>query len=464
MSAALARHDALMRKTLEEHGAYIFKTMGDAFCAAFAHPQDASIAASDAQRALAAEDFSAVEGVPVRIALHTGVADERDGDYLGPAVNRVARLLAIGHGGQVLVSGTAAELLRAEMPQHFGLRDLGIHRLKDLAHPERVFQLIGPQLIEEFPALRSVDAFPNNLPLQLTSFVGREDEVAQIKRLLQRHRLVTLVGTGGGGKTRCAIQVGADLLESFGDGVWLVDLAPISDASLVTAEIARAIGVREVPNRPLLDALLAYCKRQSLLLICDNCEHVIGEARAVLAAILRECPEVRILATSRESLNIAGEQAFRLPSLPVPPAVETITAQTTLGYAAVALFTDRAHAADDRFALTDDNAPYVAEIVRQLDGIPLAIELAAARAKVLSPQRLAQKLDARFRLLTGGDRSALPRQQTLRATIDWSFDFSTNGSAFFSGVARSLPVGVRCTPLPRFAAAKGSSMNGTCSI
>lgn len=427
MSAALARHDALMRATLEGRGAYIFKTMGDAFCAAFGHPQDASIAASDAQRALAAEDFSAVEGVPVRIALHTGVADERDGDYLGPAVNRVARLLAIGHGGQVLVSGTTAELLRAEMPQLFSLRDLGAHRLKDLAHPERVFQLVGPQLLEEFPALRSVDAFPNNLPLQLTSFVGREDEVAQIKRLLQNHRLVTLVGTGGGGKTRCAIQVGADLLEGFGDGVWLVDLAPISDASLVTAEIARAIGVREVPNRPLLDTLLTYCKRRNLLLICDNCEHVIEEARAVLAAILRACPDVRILATSRESLGVAGEQAFRLPSLgvpslPVPPAVEVITAQTALGYAAVALFTDRAHAADDRFALTDENAPYVAEIVRRLDGIPLAIELAAARVKVLSPQQLAQKLDARFRLLTGGDRSALPRQQTLRATIDWSFD------------------------------------------
>ena len=337
-------------------------------------------------------------------------------------MNRAARLLAIGHGGQVLVSGTTAELLRAEMPPHFTLRDLGLHRLKDLAHPERVYQLAAPQLFGEFPALRSVDASPNNLPLQLTSFVGREDDVAEIKRWMQKNRLVTLVGTGGGGKTRCAIQAGAELLEDFGDGVWLVDLAPISTASLVTAEIASALGVREEQHRPLLDTLLAYLKHRCLLLILDNCEHVIGEVRHVVAAIVRDSPEVRMLATSRESLGIGGEHIFRLPSLAVPPAGEAESAQTTLRYGAVALFADRAQAADVRFVLTDESAPHVTEIVRQLDGIPLAIELAAARVKVLSPQELAQRLDTRFRLLTGGDRSALPRQQTLRATIDWSFD------------------------------------------
>lgn len=422
MAAALARHDALMHAALEARGAYVFKTMGDAFCAAFAQPDQAAAAACDAQCALAAEDFSAVEGVFVRMAVHTGTADEREGDYLGPAVNRVARLLAIGHGGQVLVSGTTADLLQTQMPPHFRLRDLGAHRLKDLAQRERVYQLVAPQLLEEFPALRSVDAFSNNLPLQLTSFVGREHEVAELKRLLQNERLVTLVGAGGAGKTRCAIQVGAELVEGFSDGVWLVDLAPLSSASLVTAEIASALGVREERNRPLLETVLAYLKNQRLLLILDNCEHVIGEARTVTGTILHGCPELRVLATSRESLGIGGERVFRLPSLAVPPPGEPVTAQSALQYEAVALFADRARAADGRFGLTDDSAPHVAEIARRLDGIPLAIELAAARVKVLSAPQLAQKLDARFRVLTGGDRSALPRHQTLRATIDWSFD------------------------------------------
>ena len=422
MAAALARHDALMRATLEARGAYIFKTMGDSFCAAFAQPHQATAAASDAQRALAAEDFSTVEGVFVRMAVHTGTADERDGDYFGPVVNRVARLLAIGHGGQVLVSGTTADLLQVQMPPQFSLRDLGAHRLKDLAQPERVYQLVAPQLIEAFPALRSVDPFSNNLPLQLTSFVGREHELAEIKRLVQNNRLVTLVGAGGAGKTRCALQVGAELLEGFSDGVWLADFAPISDASVVSAEIARTLGIREEPHRPLLDTLQNYLSRRRLLLVLDNCEHVIGEARNVVVAILRGCPDIRILATSRESLGIGGEHIFRLPSLAVPPAGEATTAQWALGYDAVALFTDRALAGNIRFAITDENAAHVTEICRRLDGIPLAIELAAARVKVLSPQQLAQKLDARFRVLTGGDRSALPRQQTLRATIDWSFD------------------------------------------
>ncbi|MGA8532967.1 MAG: adenylate/guanylate cyclase domain-containing protein [Candidatus Tumulicola sp.] len=422
MSAALARHDALMRAALDARGAYIFKTAGDEFCAAFARPQDAMNAASDAQRLLAGEDFSAVGGMFVRMALHTGTAEERDGNYFGPVVNRVARLLAIGHGGQVLLSGTTSDLLQTELPPDYGLRDLGAHRLKDLAQPERVYQLLAPHLPELFPALRSVDAFPNNLPLQSTSFVGREHDASEIKELLKNNRLVTLVGTGGSGKTRCAIQVGAELLEGFVGGVWLSELAPISDASMVTAEIARTLGVREVPNQPLRDSLLGYLKRQRLLLILDNCEHVLDEARAVLAAIMRSCPEVRVLTTSRERLSVGGEQVFRLPPLALPPEGKPATARSALRYGAVTLFTDRALATDAHFALTDENAPDVTEICRRLDGIPLAIELAAARVTLLSPQQIAQKLGARFRMLTGGDRSALPRQQTLRATIDWSFD------------------------------------------
>jgi predicted ATPase/class 3 adenylate cyclase len=422
MAAALSRHDALMREAIAAHGGEIFKTVGDAFCAVFTTAPAAVAAAIDAQSALASEDFSAIGGAFVRMALHTGTPQEREGDYFGPTVNRVARLLAIGHGEQVLVSGATAELLPGEMPPQTSLRDLGAHRLKDLARAERVYQLVAPGLRESFPPLRSPDALPNNLPLQLTSFVGRDDDVREIKALLQADRLVTLVGSGGAGKTRCAIQAGAELLDAFADGVWLIELAGISDPSLVAPAIAQSLGVRESHNQALLDTLLANLKHRRLLLVLDNCEHVIDEVRSVTGGILRACPDVRILATSRESLNIAGEQVFRLPSLAVPPADQTVTAEAVRRFGAVALFADRAAASDARFELTDVNAPFVTEISRRLDGIPLAIELAAARVKVLSPQQLLQKLDERFRVLTGGDRSALPRHQTMRALIDWSYD------------------------------------------
>jgi predicted ATPase/class 3 adenylate cyclase len=421
MAAALARHDELIRATLEAHGAYVFKTIGDAFCAAFATAPHAIAAALDAQRALAAEDFSAINGLRVRMALHTGIADERDGDYFGPTVNRVARLLAVGHGGQVLVSGAAAELLQHELPPQTSLRDLGQHRLKDLARPVHVHQLIAHDLPDEFPTLRSLNKLPNNLPPQLTSFVGRDEVVTEVKALIEHHRLVTLTGAGGAGKTRCAIQIGAELLDGSGEGVWLAELAPISDSTLVAKAIAQALNVQEQPNRPIVDTVLAYLKRKRLLLILDNCEHVIEQARRVVAAILHDCPDVYVLATSREALNVAGEHVFRMPSLSVP-AANALTAETALQHGAVVLFTDRAVASNARFVFTDEHAPHVAEICRRLDGIPLAIELAAARVKMLSPQQLAQKLDERFRVLTGGDRSGLPRQQTMRALIDWSYD------------------------------------------
>jgi predicted ATPase/class 3 adenylate cyclase len=421
MELALERHDALMRGAIEAHGGYVFKTMGDAFCAAFATAPDALAAALDVQRSLAAEDFSAVEGIRVRVALHTGQSTERDGDYFGPTVNRVARLLAIGHGGQVLVSDACTELLQGETLQHCGLRDLGAHRLKDLAQPERVHQLVAPDLLQEFPALRSLDHLSNNLPAQLTSFVGREDAVAEIKALLEQDRLVTLVGTGGAGKTRCAIHVGAEMVDGSRDGVWLAELAPISDPSLVASVIARALNVQESPNRPILEALLTYLKRRRLLLILDNCEHVIEEARRVVAAIVHGCPEVRILATSREGLNIAGEEVYRVPSLAVP-SEGARSLEELSRCEAVQLFSDRALSGDKRFTLNDENIPHVAEICCRLDGIPLAIELAAARVKILSPKQLTEMLDERFRVLTGGDRSALPRHRTMRALIDWSYD------------------------------------------
>jgi predicted ATPase/class 3 adenylate cyclase/Flp pilus assembly protein TadD len=422
MSAALARHDLLLRVAIEAHGGYVFKVVGDAFCAAFTTAPAAVAAAVGGQRAILSEDFSAVDGIRVRMALHAGHAEQRDDDYFGPTLNRVARLMAIAHGGQVLISTTVADLLQDAALDGAQLRDLGAHRLKDLSRPEHVYQLAAAGLIEDFPPPRSLESFPNNLPQQLTSFVGRAETIAQIKTLLNDNRLVMLAGTGGAGKTRCAIQCGAEALDRFADGVWMVDLAPISDPVLVTTTIAKVLGVREAPDQDLLATLRNYLERRELLLILDNCEHLLDETRRVAAALLRGCAGVRLLATSREPLSIAGEQVLRLPSLQVPPPDVATTAETGRAHGAGELFVDRARSADERFELTDDNAPYVAEICRNLDGIPLAIELAAARVKLLSPRQLAERLTERFRVLTGGDRSALPRHQTLRATIDWSFE------------------------------------------
>ncbi len=408
MASALARHDALMRIALKARGAYVFKTVGDAFCAAFAHPQKAIAAALDAQRALAAEDFSAVEGIRARMALHSGTADEREGDYFGSTVNRVARLLAIGHGGQVLVSGACAELVQGELPSQCSLRDLGAHRLKDLAQPERVYQLIAPDLAADFPALRSLDHLSNNLPAQLTSFVGREEDIAEITALIDEHRLVTLTGAGGVGKTRASLQVAANLIDAFSDGVWFVELAPLTSGEYIPTTVAQALDLKLASDGDPVENLVRALKGKQTLLVFDNCEHLVEPAAHVLAAILRGCPKVKVLAPSRQALGIDGEVTYRMPSLTVP--------------AATSLFVERARGVVHQFALTSENTPVVADICRRLDGIPLAIELAAARVKVLSPKQLRERLDERFRVLTGGDRSALPRHQTMRALIDWSYD------------------------------------------
>ncbi len=421
MPAALKRHDELMRSAIESHGGHIFKTVGDAFCAAFSQPLDALAAAADAQRTLASESWSAVGSLDVRIALHSGTTDERDGDYFGSTVNRVARLLGIAHGGQIVLSAATALLLRGVLPDRTELRDLGKHRLKDLAEPEHVWQAGGPGLRDTFPPLASLGSLLNNLPRQVTPLVGRDDALAEIQPLVLEHPAVTLTGTGGVGKTRLALQAAANLLDGSDDGVWLVELASLRDPAFLVTTIASTFGLRERANRSMLDVLVQYLRPRRLLLILDNCEHLIDEAARVADAILRSAPEVRILATSREPLRIAGEHVYRVPSLSAPSG-DLITAKDALRYGAVALFADRAKASDSTFALTDENVSSVADICLRLDGIPLAIELAAARVNVLPPSRLAQKLHERFRVLTGGSRTALPRQQTMRALIDWSHD------------------------------------------
>jgi predicted ATPase/class 3 adenylate cyclase len=422
MRVALARHDMLVRAAIVEHHGHVVKTMGDAFHAAFSRAPDAVAAALDAQRRLQAEPWGVAGPVRVRMALHTGAAEERDGDYYGPTLNRAARLMSAGHGGQVLLSQATSELIRDGPPEGTSLRDLGEYRLKDLSRPEHVFQLISPDLPTEFPPLRSLDSLPNNLPRYLTSFVGREREIAEVGRLLAATSLLTLVGTGGAGKTRLALQVAAGLLETYPDGVWLVELAALADPSLVQQAVASALGLREATGRPPIAVLSDHLQHRQVLLVLDNCEHLVLACADLVDALLRACPELRVMATSREALGIAGETTWRVPSLLLPDPRHTPTADSLMAYAAVRLFIDRAVAASSGFAVTNENAPSIAQICQRLDGIPLAIELAAVRVKVLSAEQIAARLDDRFRLLTAGSRTALPRQQTLRALIDWSYD------------------------------------------
>ncbi len=424
MREAVARHDVLLRGAFASHRGHVFKTGGDAFCVAFQSAPDALAAALAAQLALATEGWGETGPLRARMALHTGTADERGGDYYGQAPNRVARLLVVGHGGQTLLSQALTGLVRDSLPRDAALRDLGVHRLKDLQESEPVFQLAHPDLPDGFPPLRSLDSVPHNLPLQLTSFVGRERELKELAQLLGATRLLTLTGAGGSGKTRLALQLGAERLEDYAAGIWFVDLAALTDPGLVPQTVAAALGVREQPGRALADVLAEALRQKTLLLVLDSCEHLIEACAALADRFLRTCPGVRVLATSREALNVAGEMAWPVPALSSPDPRELPPKELVLSlaqYEAVRLFLDRAAMAKPHFALTDQNAPAVAQICHQLDGIPLAIELAASRVKVMAVDQIATRLDDRFRLLTGGSRTALPRHQTLRAAIDWSY-------------------------------------------
>ena len=421
MRDAVRRHDQLLRTAVESNQGYVFKTVGDEFCTAFQDVGDAIAAALDAQYAIAAADWTAIDGLRVRMAIHIGETDERDGDYFGRPVNRVARLLSTAYGGEMVLSEAAAESAHDSLPAGSSLRDLGRHRLKDLAEPERIFQLLAPDLTADFPPLRSLERFQSNLPQNVTAFFGREEDLAELDGMLREHRITTLCGTGGIGKTRLALQAAADHLERYEGGVWLVELAPLQDPALLPITVANVLGVQP-GNSPVVEALIGHIRSTRTLLILDNCEHLIEAASALAEALVRGAAGAAILATSRQALGIPGEHVHRLPSLGVPPANVALTAEAALRYDAVALFVDRAQAYARNYHLTDADAPIVAEICRHLDGVALAIELAVPRLRALSVRQLNERLSERFRLLTGGSRAALPRQQTLRALIDWSYD------------------------------------------
>ncbi len=420
MRKALAEHDALVRDAMSVKGR-VFKTVGDSFCVAFTSASEAVQAALDAQDQLLKKDFGEIGSIKVRMGLHTGEAESRDDDFFGPALNRVSRLLSTGHGGQVLISQATYELVRDSLPKGAEVRYLGEHRLRDLERPEGVYQLVHELLPIEFPALRSLSELPNNLPLQVTSFVGREKELTAVEALVRKNRLVTFTGSGGTGKTRLSLQAAADLLADFEDGAWLVELAPLTEPELVPQTVAAALRVREEPGRSLSETLVSHLKDKHLLLLLDNCEHLLDAAARLVDSLGRSCPKVHVIATSREPLAIQGEQVYRVPSLSTPDPKKKESLEVLNQYEAVRLFIDRAVLAQPAFQVTNENAPAVAQICHRLDGIPLALELAAARVRAMPVETIASRLDDRFRLLTGGSRTALPRQQTLRAAIDWSY-------------------------------------------
>jgi predicted ATPase/class 3 adenylate cyclase len=425
MRAAIERHFAILDEAIRAHKGVRFKIIGDAIQAAFPTALDAVLAAVAAQRALIAEDWGALGPVRVRMALHTGAATPHDGDYLSPALNRLARLLAAGAGGQILVTEVTRQLVRdfspAEMPLQFV--DLGEHRLRDLSEVEHVFQLTAPGLPSDFPPLKSLDRQTHNLPSQLTPFIGREALAAETRGRLQQRgvRLLTLTGPGGAGKTRLALQVAADLVEAYADGVWFVPLAPVASAGMVKATIAGTLGIRESSTDSIEATLRAHLRPKHLLLVLDNFEHVV-DASPLVADLLSHCPDIQVLVTSRAPLHISGEYELPIPPLELPPADIPLRLDDALASEAVRLFVDRARAVQSNFELTEDNAETVVAICRRLDGLPLAIELAASRVRLLPPKAILARLDSRLTLLTGGGRDRPERQQTLRGAIAWSHD------------------------------------------
>ena len=435
MRPALARHDALSKAAVEGHGGFVVKMTGDGVHAAFDDPCGAVAAALEIQRVLAADNGDGL-ALAVRCGLHVGVVERRDNDFFGSAVNRAARIMSVAHGGQVLLSDSVATLIRDRLPADAALRDLGSARLRDLAQPERIHQLLHPALRRDFPALRSLETTPNNLPQQVTSFVGREREVAHLKTLLRQNRLLTLVGTGGLGKTRLSLQVAADIADRYPDGTWFIELAPVSDPELVPQVVASTLGVKEEAGRPLVDALAKHLGDRQMLLVLDNCEHLIDACAALVAQLLRTSAQLTILASSRERLRVAGETVFPVPILPVPDPTHSTAPAELQQFESVRLFVERATAAHPSFAVTPHNARAVATLCHRLDGIPLALELAAARIRAISVENIAARLDDRFRLLSRGDPTALPRQRTLRALIDWSYELlEEDERAFFRRIS-----------------------------
>ena len=420
----LGDHHRLISEAITRHGGSQVDAAGDGLFVSFPTARAALLASIDAQRAIAGHGWPEGVDVRVRMGLHTGEPMSAASGYVGIDVHRAARICAAGHGGQILVSEAARALIGSAVPEGISFRDLGEHRLKDLAAPVRLYQVLAPELATDFPAVRSLDTLPNNLPHQLSTFVGRMQEIADAEARLATTSILTLTGPGGVGKTRLALEVGASMVDAFPDGVWFVELGTLDEGSLIGDTIASALQLKQA-NSGAIPGLVAALAERRMLMILDNCEHLLDPVVEVADALLRRCPNLRIIATSREALGMSGESLMPVPSmsLPEPGAPSSPDAFERLASCdAVLLFLDRGRSVMPGFGLTEDNADAIAQICLRLDGIPLAVELAAARVRSLPPHQIASRLDHRFRLLTGGSRTALPRHRTLRAAMDWSFD------------------------------------------
>lgn len=425
MREALAAHDRLVCQAVEASDGRVVKSTGDGIYAVFDDPVDAVHAALALQLDL--KEPAATNGLPLRVrcGIHHGAADLRDGDYFGSEISRAARIMSAGHGGQVLLSESAARLVRGRLGEALSLQELGSFRLRNLTSPERIYQLRHPSLRSEFPALRAVGSTPHNLPRVLSSFIGRGRELGEAGQLLAQSRLVTVVGVGGIGKTRLALELAAGRLSEFRDGVWFVDLAPLHDAALVPSAVAQTLGVLDYAGRSAIEASLEYLRDRSTLLVFDNCEHVVEVCAVVVNALLRGSDRLKVLATSRQPLHVPGEQSYPLPALGLPDPDACGAPAALLSSEATRLFVQRAHEVLPHFAVSPDAAPVIATICQQLDGIPLAIELAASRLRTLPLRDVGGRIHDRLGLLTAGDRTQLARQKTLRSLIDWSFDLLT---------------------------------------
>ena len=426
----LLKHNSILNEAIGKHSGYVFKIIGDAFCCAFAKTADAVNAATEIQKKLSEVEWDEAI-IKIRIGIHSGVAlwDGKNYDgYL--TISRAERVMSAAYGEQILISDDAYQKLSNDNSNEYysvldkGIlfSDLGEKKLKDLVSPVRLYQVNSPGLRSDFPPLKTLDARPNNLPVQISNFIGRENEIKQISENLGTASLITLTGSGGSGKTRLALQAGAEMIDNFADGVWFIELAQLNDGDLLAQVIGRTFGLDENSGNKPDEALIEFLKKKEALLIIDNCEHIIDASANLTEKLLVNCPRLKITATSREALKISGEKIIRVDSLTTPDPDELATTESISQFEAVRLFIDRALAVNSDFQVNNENAPALAEICCRLDGIPLAIELAAARIKVLPLEKINDRLSDRFKLLTGGKRTVLPRQQTLRAMIDWSYD------------------------------------------
>ncbi len=421
MTGALARHHAILQQVISTGGGHVFQVVGDEFCVAFEQITPALRTVVAAQYALLAEDWAVVGGLRVKMALHVGLAELRGSDYYAsPTLNRLARTLAVTHGSQILVTAATREGVHGYLPEGYALRDLGERKLRDLP-PEHLYQLVAPGLADSFPPLPTLDARPHNLPAQLTTLIGREAETATLRSSLRQTRLLTLTGPGGAGKTRLSLAVAATLLDEFADGVYFVPLAPVSDVGLVASTIASTLGVKETAGQSATNALQSYLQGKQMLLVLDNFEQVV-EAAPILNGLLTASPRLKLLVSSREVLHLYGEQEYAVPPLALPDLKRLPPSSELERYAAIALFVARANAGRPDFHLSAENAAAVAEICTRLDGLPLAIELAAARIKLLTPRQMVERLASRLALLNSGNRNPDPRQRSLREAIAWSYD------------------------------------------